>query len=78
MPTMTVGQLRALLEQLPDDYQVTTEGCDCSGDVLSVLVEAEIRNVHLRRSSKDSGDPHQFKAGDWVLRLGVEGMEPYL
>lgn len=78
MPTMTVGQLRALLDQLPDDYQVTTEGCDCTGDVLSVLVEAEIRNVHLQRSSKDSGDPHQFKAGDSIMRAGVDGREPYL
>ena len=76
MPTMTVGDLVDLLAQLPRDYAVITEGCDCDGDVLSIEVE-RVRNVYLRRQAKDSGKDGSFTVGDTVGRRTTNGLEPY-
>ena len=75
MSTMRVGELVDLLAQLPRDYEVTTEGCDCSGDVLSIAVDGD--GVWLRRQSKDSGDEGSFGPGDDVGRRTTNGLVAY-
>lgn len=39
---MTVAELITELQKMPPDLEVTTEGCDCYGDVGSV----EVQPVH--------------------------------
>lgn len=75
MSTMTVGALVDLLSQLPRDYTVTTEGCDCIGEVFSIAVDGT--DVLLQRVSKDSGNVTHFAEGDWVGRPSPSGLEPY-
>jgi hypothetical protein len=36
---MEVSQLIALLQQMPQDAEVITEGCDCTGDTHAVMLD---------------------------------------
>lgn len=45
---MTVAELIAALQVVPQHLQVISEGCDCYGDIVSV--EADEESVLLRRA----------------------------
>lgn len=49
---LTVGQLRKLIADLPDDMPVYTEGCDCVGPSDGVLVEADDQGDYLTYPTK--------------------------
>jgi hypothetical protein len=38
---VNVSQLITLLQQAPQDAEVTTEGCDCVGETFAVMVERD-------------------------------------
>lgn len=46
---LTVGELIAELQKMPQDLPVITEGCDCLGDAYSVSNEREY--VCINRSN---------------------------
>lgn len=46
---MTVAELIKALQAMPQDAEVTTEGCDCDGDVAKVT-DCGSDGVYLERS----------------------------
>ncbi len=48
---MTVQELIEELKKAPPDAEVYTEGCDCNGDVGSVRIEADRKEILLERSA---------------------------
>ncbi len=52
-PTMTVGELRELLEGLHQGLEVWVEGCDCVGDAYGLDVEGD----HILIARDDGWDP---------------------
>ena len=50
---MTVRELINALLEMPLDMEVSTEGCDCYGDVAKVAVDDEIDKVMLYRTPWD-------------------------
>lgn len=50
--TTTVKELKAALADLPDDFIVITEGCDCFGGVASVYIDFKAKEVTLERATK--------------------------
>ena len=39
---LTVGELRKLIDALPEDMPVSTEGCDCTGPSDGVTVNNQV------------------------------------
>ena len=46
---ITAAELRELLEDIPDDALVETEGCDCIGEANGVEYDEESNTVLIRR-----------------------------
>lgn len=45
----TVGELRDLIKDLPEDATVLTEGCDCTGDSCGLEYDAKTRQLTVLR-----------------------------
>ena len=56
LPALTVGELIALLQQLPPDMPVDAEGCDCVNEVKGVGV--------YRLAPNDTEGPHCILVAD--------------
>ncbi len=48
--TLTVGELKDMLANVPDDYLVHSEGCDCTGEAQGILVSAGEKQVLVERA----------------------------
>ena len=46
---MTVGDLIRELLVLPQDYVISTEGCDCYGNVTEVTIDEAGKRIYLNR-----------------------------
>lgn len=46
---LTVVQLRELLKDVPDEYLIRMEGCDCTGLCSEGEVDAETKELYLHR-----------------------------
>lgn len=57
---MKVSELVQILLRMPQDAEVTTEGCDCHGDIESVVLNAK-HGVLLARS-----DSMEHRNKDWA------------
>jgi hypothetical protein len=49
---LTVADLIAELQKMPQDAKVYTEGCDCDGDAASVAWENRLQAVMIGRSRR--------------------------
>lgn len=51
--TMTVAQLIKELEKMPPDLPVVSEGCDCDGDVMSLVMKEDYNHEPYVLLSRD-------------------------
>ena len=63
---MTVRELIKELHRMPPDAEVTTEGCDCYGDVGKVTLVQSTRSAP-RRVWRDRKKPAPEPEPDYVL-----------
>lgn len=64
---MTVDELRTVLDVLPGDLEVVTEGCDCTGNVRWAYMDDIGGRVLLLRDEFDG--PVEF----WDLKRALAG-----
>lgn len=62
---LTAGELKRLLADVPDDYWVRTEGCDCTGPADGITTSEVARDVIINRNDRIEHDTHVYDPKDW-------------
>jgi hypothetical protein len=58
---MTVKELKHLLHDMPDDFDVFTEGCDCTGESTGIGIDETEATVIILRD----GDSIKYDFPEW-------------
>lgn len=62
---LTVGELKKLIDHLPDDLRVETEGCDCVGPSDGVSVDTNAGTITINRNDRIDRETHEYDPKDW-------------
>lgn len=66
---MTVKELREELAKYPDNAEVFTEGCDCTGDAGHVTFNAFTNNVMINRGSLQEWEEENKRYAEDMKRM---------